>query len=142
MKQNPANAIKDTMWKCLMDGGQKANITSLKEYVYDLIKMTTQKTAGQRITAKNDIPWEELDMTLMSIVIEATCLVLSGELEKLRPTPKVLNAIKAMDEVIPPPDNKMVDWKHHGIARAWQTIRETLVSHNSVDWEDLNEHQN
>lgn len=83
MTVNPANAIKDTMWKFLIDGGQKANIPALKEYVYDLIKMTTQKTAGQRKTAKSDIPWEELDMTLMSIVIEATSLVLSGELDRL-----------------------------------------------------------
>ena len=83
MTTNPANAIKDTMWHFLMDGGQKANIPALKGYVYDLIKMTTQKTAGQRQTAKQDIPWEQLDMTLMSIVIEATALVLSGELDRL-----------------------------------------------------------
>ena len=83
MKENPANAIKNAMWKFLMDGGQKANIPALKEYVYDLIKMSTQKTAGQRKEAEKDIPWEELDMTLMSIVIEATALVLSGELDKL-----------------------------------------------------------
>ncbi len=83
MKENPANAIKKTMWKFLMDGGQKANVPALKEYVYDLIGMTTQKTAGQRQTAKSDISWEKLDMTLMSIVIEATALVLSGELDKL-----------------------------------------------------------
>lgn len=83
MKENPANKIKDTMWKFLMDYGQKENIPALKEYVYDLIGMTTQKTAGQRKKAKNDIPWEELDMTLMSIVIEATCLVLSGRLDEL-----------------------------------------------------------
>lgn len=83
MKENPANAIKDTMWAFLMDKGQASNIPALKEYVHDLIGMTTQKTAGQRKTAKNDIPWEQLDMTLMSIVIEATALVLSGDLEKL-----------------------------------------------------------
>ena len=83
MDTNPANAIKDTMWTFLMDKGQQANIPALKEYVYDLIKMTTQKTAGQRATAKKDIPWEQLDMTLMSIAIEATALVLSGELDKL-----------------------------------------------------------
>lgn len=83
MKQNPANSIKNTMWTFLMDGGQKANVPALKEYVYDLVRMTTQKTAGQRKTAKNGIPWEELDMTLMSIVIEATALVLSGELDQL-----------------------------------------------------------
>ena len=80
MKENPANAIKDTMWKFLMDKGQKSNIPALKEYVYDLIQMTTQKTAGQR-NVKNHINWDELDMTIMSVVIEATCLVLSGDLD-------------------------------------------------------------
>lgn len=83
MKQNPANAIKTTMWKFLMDKGQKENIPALKEYVFDLIEMTTQKTAGQRKETKNDISWDELDMTLMSIVIEATALVLSGRLDEL-----------------------------------------------------------
>lgn len=83
MKNNPADQIKDTMWMFLMTHGQKANIPALKEYVYDLIKMTTQKTAGQRNTIKNDINWDTLDMTLMSIVIEATALVLSGELDRL-----------------------------------------------------------
>ena len=84
MKQNPANAIKTTMGKFLMDKGQKENIPALKEYVFDLIKMTTQKTAGQRRETKNDISWDELDMTLMSIVIEATALVLSGRLDELK----------------------------------------------------------
>lgn len=83
MKSNPANKIKDMMWYFLMDGAQKGDVQSLKEYVYDLIGMTTQKTAGQRRTAKNDINWDELDMTMMSIVIEATALVLSGRLDGL-----------------------------------------------------------
>lgn len=86
MTTNPANAIKDTMWTFLMDKGQKANIPALKNYVYDLIQMTTQKTAGQdKYAAKAHIDWSELDMTLMSIVIEATALVLSGELDKIEP---------------------------------------------------------
>lgn len=34
MKQNPANAIKTTMWKFLMDKGQKENIPALKKYVF------------------------------------------------------------------------------------------------------------
>lgn len=85
MKENPADAIKDTMWHFLMTGGQKANIPALREYVYDLIGMTTQKTAGQAQYAKaTDIPWSELDMTLWSIVCEAVALVLSGELDKLK----------------------------------------------------------
>lgn len=86
MTTNPANAIKDTMWTFLMDKGQKANVPALKGYVYDLIQMTTQKTAGQeRYAAKGHIDWNKLDMTLMSIVIEATALVLSGELDKIEP---------------------------------------------------------
>ena len=82
MKTNPANAIKDTMWFFLMDKGQQANIPALKEAVYDLIKATTQKDAGQRGKAQN-INWDDLDMIFMTIVCEATALVLSGELDKL-----------------------------------------------------------
>lgn len=80
MEKNPADEIKSTMWSFLMTKGQKANIPALKDAVYDLIGMTTQKTAGQR-GVKKDIDWSELGMTMMSIVIEATALVLSGELD-------------------------------------------------------------
>lgn len=85
MNKNPADKIKDEMWGFLATYGQKANIPALKESVYDLIQMMTQKTAGQR---KNDPKSyinvrENLDMTINSIVIEATALVLSGELDKL-----------------------------------------------------------
>ena len=76
---NPADDLKDAMWHFLMAKGQKANIPALKENVYTLIAMTAQKTAGQ----KKGISWSELDMVLMSIVIEATALVQSGELEKI-----------------------------------------------------------
>lgn len=84
MKENPANAIKDTMWSFLMDRGQKANVHALKEAVYDLIQATTQKDAGQRKnTRRRHFNWDDLDMLFMEIVIEATALVLSGELDKL-----------------------------------------------------------
>lgn len=79
MQNNPANNLKDFMWQFLMDKGQKANIPALKENVYSLIAMTTQKTAGQ----KKGISWNELDMVLMSIVIEATALVQSGVLDEI-----------------------------------------------------------
>lgn len=82
MKENPADKIKDTMWYFLMNGSQKSDITGLKEAVYDLIGMTTQKTAGQR-KIKDHISWDDLDMTIMTIVIQATCLVLSGDLDKI-----------------------------------------------------------
>lgn len=80
--KNPTNGIKDTMWHFLMDGGQKENIPELKDAVYRLIQMTTQKDAGQRGKSTH-ISWDTLDMELMRIVIEATCLVLSGRLEEL-----------------------------------------------------------
>ena len=35
-------------------------------------------------------------------------------------------AIKTLDEVIPPPQNKMVDMAHLNIAIAWQTIKAEL----------------
>lgn len=82
MKENPANGIKDFMWSFLMNKGQKENIPELKESVYRLIQMTTQKTAGQR-RVKKHISWETLDMEIMRIVIEATALVLSGRLDEL-----------------------------------------------------------
>lgn len=81
MEKNPADEIKSTMWSFLMSKGQKANVPALKDAVYDLIKMTTQKTAGQR-AVKKDIDWSKVGMTMMSIVIEATALVLSGKLDE------------------------------------------------------------
>ena len=71
MEKNPADEIKSTMWSFLMSKGQKANVPALKDAVYDLIKMTTQKTAGQR-AVKKDIDWSKAGMTMMSIVIEAS----------------------------------------------------------------------
>lgn len=82
--ENPANGLKDLMWSFLMDRGQKENIPALKEAVYRLIQITTQKTAGQRKKQTSTyISWDTLDMELMRIVIEATALVLSGRLEEL-----------------------------------------------------------
>ena len=81
MNENSANGIKDLMWAFLMDRGQQENIPELKAAVYRLIRMTTQKTAGQQKAAH--ISWETLDMEIMRIVIEATALVLSGKLDAL-----------------------------------------------------------
>lgn len=83
MTENPTNNIKDMMWSFLMEHGQKANIPALKEAVYDLIHATTQKDAGQRKNGPKNYDWGNLDMLFMEIVIEATALVLSGELDKL-----------------------------------------------------------
>ena len=72
------------MWYFLMDKGQKENIPRLKGYVYELIQITTQKTTGQRKNKPKHIDWDSLEMILMSIVIEATALVLSGKLDELQ----------------------------------------------------------
>lgn len=78
--RNPADVLKEPMWQMFMTFGQEADPERLKEYVYDLIKMSTQKTAGQR--GGKDLSWDEnLDMTLWGIVIEACAIVLSGQLD-------------------------------------------------------------
>lgn len=84
MKDNPAESLS-MMWDFLKMGHQKANIPALKSYVFDLIKMMTQKTAGQeKYVSAGELNWEtDLNMTINSIVIEAMCLVLSGELDEL-----------------------------------------------------------
>lgn len=82
MTENPANALKDSMWDFLKDGKQEANIAALKSAVYSLIQMTTQKNAGQREAGKN-IPFELLDLIKWQIICEATALVLSGKLDRL-----------------------------------------------------------
>ncbi len=105
MKENPANlligttekledGIKSLMWGFLMDRGQEANIPALKEYVYDLIQATTQKSAGQnkKLQAKENINWKKLDMIFMSIAIEATALVLSGKLDELEEQEQIQKA--------------------------------------------------
>lgn len=79
---NPANELKDSMWDFLKDGKQEANITALKDAVYTLIQMTTQKAAGQRKDSKG-VPFEILDMVKWQIICEAVCLVLSGKLDGL-----------------------------------------------------------
>lgn len=79
---NPANDLKDSMWDFLKDGKQEANITALKNAVYTLIQMTTQKDAGQRGNSKN-VPFEILDMVKWQIICESVCLVLSGKLDGL-----------------------------------------------------------
>lgn len=85
MKNNPANAIKDNMWDFLKDGSHKdASVKQLKESVYDLISMTTQKGGGEHSTQEGKmIPFQLLDIVKWSIICEAVALVLSGKLDAL-----------------------------------------------------------
>ena len=62
---------------------QRANIPLLKEAVYDLCHMLTQKTAGQRKDRPKDITVEALPRIKMTIIVEAAALVLSGALDGL-----------------------------------------------------------
>jgi len=76
---NPANDLKDSMWDFLKDGKHEANIPALKDAVYTLIGMTTQKDAGQR---GKGFPFEMLEIVKWQIICEATALVLSGRLDE------------------------------------------------------------
>ena len=73
----------DAMWGFLQMGCQKPNIPGLKEHCETLQKMMLQKTAGQRKDKKADISFAQLDTICNIIVIEAMCLYLSGELDRL-----------------------------------------------------------
>ena len=48
VEQALQNGIKDTMWAMFWKGKQKANLPELEDAVKRLIRMTTQKNAGQR----------------------------------------------------------------------------------------------
>ena len=78
-----SNGIKDTMWSMFWKGSQKANLEELEDSCKRLIRMATQKNAGQRGDA-TCIDWKSLDMELMQIAVEATCLVLDDRFEKLK----------------------------------------------------------
>ena len=60
------------------DVGTENDRAALKESVARLIRMTTQKTAGQRM-ASGHIDWNCLEHTIMNIVCCATSLALAGE---------------------------------------------------------------
>lgn len=77
------NGVKDTMWHCFQKGGQVANLEALEDSVKRLIRMTTQKNAGQRNDA-TCIDWGSLDMEFMRIAMEATAFVLDKRFEGLK----------------------------------------------------------
>ena len=74
---------KDAMWSMFWvqqnhQPGAGADKEALKENVARLIRLATQKTAGQR-GSKKDVHWDAVTPTIMSIVCCATALCLSGE---------------------------------------------------------------
>jgi len=83
MQKALANGVKDTMWAMFWKGNQKADLESLEESVQRLIRMATQKNAGQRGDA-TCIDWNTLDMEFMRIALEATAFVLDERFDKLK----------------------------------------------------------
>lgn len=71
----------DMMWSFLMMGQQKANIPALKENCELLRQAMMQKTGGQQ--GKGGVDFNDLETITNCIVIEAMCLYLSGELDKI-----------------------------------------------------------
>ena len=79
----------DPMWNFLRMGYQKPNVAALKENCDLLRQMMIQKTAGQRKDdSKQNADFDELPTVINCIVIEAMCLYLSGELDKLKEVTK------------------------------------------------------
>ena len=76
--------MKDTMWAMFwlqQNAGKdstEADKTALKGNVARLIRMATQKTAGQR-KAKSDVDWNAMEHTMLTIVLAATSLCLHSE---------------------------------------------------------------
>lgn len=83
MEQALSKGIKDAMWSMFWKGKQRANLQELEDSVKRLIRMTTQKGAGQRDNA-TCIDWSTLDMEFMRIAIEATALVLDDRFQELK----------------------------------------------------------
>ena len=83
-KINWQKDVKDAMWAMFMlkanagDLGTEKDKESLKDSVARLIRMTTQKNAGQR-GSKNCVNWDAQEHTIMNIVCCATSLALAGE---------------------------------------------------------------
>lgn len=79
------SGLKDGMWSMfwlqhnLSPSDTESDKSVLKENVARLIRLTTQKNAGQR-GVKDCLDWNSLNTTLMMIACAATSLCLSGVL--------------------------------------------------------------
>lgn len=84
MKIDWQKDCKDAMWAMFWlkanagDLGTDKDKESLKDSVARLIRMTSQKNAGQRGN-KNCVDWNAQEHTIMNIVCCATSLALAGE---------------------------------------------------------------
>lgn len=82
LKENMEEGLENlALWAALKN--QKPNIPLLREAVNELCHMLTQKTAGQRKNKPKDVPFDSLPRVKMTILAEATALVMSGALDGL-----------------------------------------------------------
>ena len=82
LKENMEEGLENfALWTALKN--QKPNIPLLREAVDELCHMLTQKTAGQRKNKPKDVPFDSLPRVKMTILVEATALVMSGALDGL-----------------------------------------------------------
>ena len=72
-------------------GGEPFAPDLLEELVHDLLRMATQKTAGQRKDHKKDVPFENLERIRMGILAESTMLVMQGGMDIIRAALKEAN---------------------------------------------------
>lgn len=83
--------MKDTMWAMFLlqlNTGKdttESDKAALKENVARLIRMATQKNAGQR-GSKDCVDWNALEHTMLTIVLSATSLCLHGEFGEMPDT--------------------------------------------------------
>ena len=83
MEEALQNGIKDAMWSMFWKGNQVADLDALEDSVKRLIRMATQKNAGQRGDT-TCIDWKSLDMEFMRIAMEATAFVLDERFDSLK----------------------------------------------------------
>lgn len=70
------------MWDFLEKGGQKGDPKALKSAVDTLITAARQKDAGQREAGKG-VDWNTLDWVFLTIICEASALVLDERFDKV-----------------------------------------------------------
>lgn len=74
----------ELMWNFLRMGYQKPNIEALKENLEAIRQCMIQKTAGQRADdGMQTVSFDDLGTHINNVVIEAMCLYLSGDLDKM-----------------------------------------------------------
>lgn len=92
MKIDWKKDLKDAMWAMFWLGNPEDRRTSdtdrenLKENVARLIRMATQKTAGQRKSVGH-VDWNAMEHTVMSITLCATQMALNGD---FGPMPEII----------------------------------------------------